>query len=87
MSCGKRMAFRGITQIRFQKPLKFDQRLIVKYDLIQIGDGDIRLLQAVGNGPARKTGIVFLAGEALFLSRCQNLTVAQESGCAVVIIG
>ena len=55
-------------------------------DVVEITQRDIAFAQAVVDGQARETGVVLLAGESLFLSGGQKLTVSEECRGTVMIV-
>lgn len=68
-----------------QNALKFDQRLFVEDDMLQIVGGDPCLAQAEIDGLLRKAVVVFLAREAFFHRSGDQFAVVEERGGGVVI--
>src|SRR5882762_1906524 len=64
-------ARRSARQVSMQDAIKLDERLFVKGDKINLVNPDSPLAQAIFDRKFRKGGIMFLAGEALFLC-CSN---------------
>ena len=72
-------------QIGFQKPVKGQQRLVVKSDVIDVIERQSALVQAIGGGQAGKFGVMLDPVEALFLRSRDNLAVLDQGGGAVVV--
>src|SRR5438477_244349 len=76
---------RRVVEISFQQPIEFQQRLIVKADIVQLIRGDAGLFETITSGMQREIMIVFDAREALFLSGGDNLAVDHETRGRVMI--
>jgi hypothetical protein len=68
-------ATRREPDVRLKKPLKFDERLVVKHDVFEIFDSDPSLVQAVLDSSMRESRIMFLAGKPFFLRRCDDFAI------------
>src|SRR6185503_14504901 len=66
---------------------ELQERLVVEGDVIDVGEPDAALRQAVADGILRKARVVLLAREALLLRGGDDAAVLQQSGGAVVIVG
>ena len=53
--------------------------------MVDIREPDPRFRQTIGNGVLGIPAVVFLAGEALFLSGGEDATVFDQRCCAVVV--
>jgi hypothetical protein len=80
---GKSLRNEGI--IRFQKPLKFEQRLIIEGNGIELVDGCATIFQAEFHRIGWKIGIVFLAGKTFLLSCCDDFAILNYGGGRVMI--
>jgi hypothetical protein len=69
----------------FEQPFELEERLVVERDMIDVGEADAGLGQAIGDGVMRETGIVLLAGEALLLGGGDDLSVDDQCRGTVVI--
>jgi hypothetical protein len=59
----------------FDDAVKFEQRLVVKHDVIELCRSDARFGEAVVSGVTRQSRVVFLARKSFFLGRCDYLAV------------
>ena len=75
----------GECKIGFEQPFELEERLVVERDMIDVGEADAGLGQAIGDGVMRETGIVLLAGEALLLGGGDDLSVDDQCRGTVVI--
>ena len=80
-------AARGERQVGLQQALELDQGLVVEGDVAEIAESDPALAQAVAHRVDRESRIVLLPGEALFLGGGDDLAVAHEACCAVMVEG
>ncbi len=78
---------RGEGEIRLEEPLEFQERLVVKDDVIQLVHRDPALAEAILDGVPRKARVVLGPAEALFLGRGHDPAVVDEGGGAVVVEG
>ena len=77
----------GGGEIAFEQPLELHERLFVEVNDIHLADRDTRFFQAIRDGERRKSMVLFLAREALFL-RCSNDAAIRQQTCRrVVIVG
>src|SRR5215210_2074438 len=74
-------------EIGLQNPLEFEQGLIVEPDMAHIGQGDARFSEAVLDCLRGKAWISLLPGKSFLLCRCQDLAIAKQASCAVMIEG
>ena len=72
-------------EIGFEQPFELEERLVVERDMIDVGEADAGLGQAIGDGVMRETGIVLLAGEALLLGGGDDLSVDDQCRGAIVV--
>src|SRR5260370_32119722 len=72
-------------EVSLQQALEFQERLVIEHRVIDLVQRYAFLRQAVFDGMRRKSGIVLLAAEALFLGRRDNLAVADQGSRAVMI--
>ena len=73
-------------EICFQESLEFQQRLVVKHNIVQVFRLDFALAQAVIHGMGREIGVVFFSGKALLLRRRHKAVVHHENRSAIVVI-
>jgi hypothetical protein len=73
--------------IGFQQSLELEEGLVVERDLIHLGKRNAGLGQAIVQRVERKSGVVLLAREALFLCGSDDVAVLEQGGRAVVVIG
>src|SRR5438105_1570012 len=78
-------AARRERQIRLEEPLELEQRFVVERDVIDVVERISRGAQAISDGVLRKSRIVLLARESLFLRGGDNGAVIDKRGSAVVI--
>jgi len=71
--------------VGLQKPLEFQQRLVVEDHGVQILHADPGPLQAEGRRMGREGWVVLLPGEALLLGGGDDLAVLEEGGGGIVI--
>ena len=71
----------------FHQPVPFHQRPFVERDRVQVAGGDSFLRQAELRSVGGEARIVLPSGKSLFLSRRDDLSVADEGGGRVVIEG
>src|SRR5271155_423087 len=71
--------------IGFQKALEFQERLVVKNDVVDGGEIHARESETELHGMGGKARVVFLAGEALFLRRGDDLSITKKSRRTVVV--
>src|SRR5262245_19900995 len=76
---------RCIGQIRLEAAIEFEERLVVKRDVVQLRGSDACFGQAVVDRVLGKTIVMFLSREPLFLSGGDNLSVADQRSGAVVV--
>jgi hypothetical protein len=72
-------------QISQEQALKSQEWFVVKNDIGQILCHDVRLFQAIPDSVFRKSGIVFLPCEALFLSGGNNFTITDQAGGTIMV--
>ena len=72
-------------QIGFQQPFKLQERFIVEDHAIDAGEAGAGLPQAEVDGMPRKTGVVFLSGEALLLSRRHDFAIGDQGRRTIVV--
>jgi len=75
----------GDGTVGLEHTLEFEQGLVAEADERQIGGLDPTHPKAILDGSCGKRGIALLPCETLFLRRADDLSVAQQAGCAVVI--
>src|SRR5262249_55259651 len=68
-------AARRKPNVGFEEPLEFDQRLVIKHNVLKILDSDPSLIQTVLDGTMRKSWIMLLSREPLFLCGRDDPTV------------
>jgi hypothetical protein len=78
-------AARGEGEIGLEQPLELEERLVVEGDVVDVRQLDAGRVETVVHRVLREAGIVLLAGEALFLSRTDELAVRDQRRGAVVI--
>src|SRR5580658_3260717 len=71
--------------VGFQKALELQERLVVKDDIVDGGEIHACEREAELHGMGGKARVMFLAGEALFLRRGDDLSIAKKSRRTVVI--
>ncbi len=76
---------RGKGKVRFQEPLEFQERLVVEAHVVQLLRPDARFPQAVFDRVHRKPLVVFLASKAFLLRGGDDLPIADQRGCRIVI--
>ena len=74
-------------QVRFQQSVEFQQGLVVKRDVVDLLEGDIRLADAVLDGLGRKARVVLPAAESFFLGGGDDPTILHQGGSGVVVVG
>ena len=74
-------------KIRLEQALELPQRLLIEGDVVEILGPETALLETIANGVQRKSRIVLLPGEPLFLSGRHDVAIDDQRGCAVVIEG
>src|SRR5262245_3444290 len=67
---------RGKRKLRFQYPIKSQQRLVVEDNILELLERCVSLLKAEPHGVTRKPCIVFLTAESLFLRGGYDLPIA-----------
>ena len=80
-------AARRESEIGFEQPLEFEERLVVEDDVIDSAKADLGFVQTILDGVARKPGVVLLAGEALLLRRRDDPAIGDERRCTIVVEG
>ena len=68
-----------------EDPVEFQERLLVKRDVIQVADFDAAFAEAVFDGLGGEGGIVFFAREPFLLGGGDNLAIANQARGAVVV--
>jgi hypothetical protein len=76
----------GIGKISLKKALKLDERLVVEGNVVEFVGRNPALLQTGLDGKLRKSMVVFLSAEALFLDGAHDLAVSNKTGGTVMII-
>jgi hypothetical protein len=74
-------------EIGLDQSLELEERLVVEHHMVDVPQGGPPLLEAIADRVPRKPRIVLLAGEALLLGGCDNATVLDQRGRAVVVEG
>src|SRR6185503_17889648 len=74
-------------EVGLEQPLELQERLVVRGGVVDVGQLDAGLAEAVVDRLLREGRVVLLAGEALFLSGGNELAVLDQRGSAVVIEG
>src|SRR4029453_15981447 len=82
-----RKAFRSVVEIGLEQPLELEQGLVVEAHVVELFGADAGFPQTVGDGVARESMVVLLAGEALFLRRRDDLAVDEKARGGVVVEG
>ena len=82
-----RESSRGEGQIRLEKTLELEKRLVIEDDVIHLGEAAPGRSQAILDGAAREARVVFPSGEALLLGGGHDAPVVDERSRAVVIEG
>ncbi len=78
---------RGVGKVGLEDPFEPKERFFMKDYKIERSAIYPSFLEAVTDRFGRESRIVLDAGEPLFLGGCDNLTVPNETRCAVVIKG
>ena len=68
-----------------QDVVEFQERFFVEANAIQVLRPDSRVVETIGDGMVRKSGVVFLAGESFFLGGCDDLAVNDQRRGGIVI--
>src|SRR5437870_362197 len=76
---------RRVVEISLQQPIKFQQWLIVKADIVQLIRGNAGFFKTITSRMQREIMIVFDAREAFFLGGRDNLSVDDKAGGRVMI--
>src|SRR6185312_9976497 len=76
-------ALRCESKISFEQPFEFKEGLVVKDNVVNLAEVDPRLVEAVLYRMAWEPGVVFSAGEALFLCRRDDAAVGNQGRCAI----
>lgn len=76
---------RRMGDVGLDEPLELGQRLLVESHVIELLRLDPRFVEAVADRVLGEPRIVFLAREALFLDRGDDLAVTHKGGCRVVV--
>src|SRR3954452_21371812 len=74
-------------QIGLEQSFEFQERLVVKDDIVDLAELDTSLLKTIPHCILRKTRVVLLAGETLLLGRCGNTPLHDKGGRTVVVKG
>jgi len=72
---------------RLDQTLEFEKRLFVEDDIVDIGQSDTALGEAIGNGVRRIGRVMAATREAFLLRRSYDSTIGDESRRAIVIEG
>jgi hypothetical protein len=80
-------ATRRVREIGLQQPVEFQERLVVKRDMVERAGVEAAALETERHGLRRKPIVVFAAREALFLRRRDDLAVDDERRGRIVIVG
>ena len=73
--------------IGLDQSLELEQRLVVKYDLVDFVELDAASLKTIGQRLAWKFGVILLAGKALFLRCGHDRAIDDQRRGAVVVEG
>lgn len=79
-------AARRECQVGLEQALELQERLVVEGDVIDLGQADAGLVQAITQGVQREARVVLAAREAFLLGGGDDHTVAQQCGCAVMVV-
>ena len=71
--------------VSFEQPLEFQERFVVENNVVEIGQARAGLGEAKFHGVSGEARIVLFASEALLLSGGDDIAIAHQRGCAVVI--
>lgn len=71
--------------ISFEQPLKFEQRLVVKCDGIELVEPQTCLPETIAHRIGRERRVVLFPGKTLLLRSGNQLPVAQNGCCCVVV--
>src|SRR6185503_10817177 len=80
-------ATRRKADVGFKQPLEFDQRLVIKHNILKVLNPNPSLVQTILNRAMRKSRIMLLSCKSFFLCRSDDLAVPHEAGGAVVVEG
>ena len=61
----------------FDDAVKFEQRLVVEHDMVELRGSDASFGEAVISGVTRQARVVFLARKSFFLGRGDNFAVSN----------
>src|SRR5580700_2439566 len=78
-------ADRCIGEISLEQPLKLEERLVVKSDIVELIGPQAGFAQAEVDRLLRKAFVMFLPREALFLSGCDDLSIDDQGRGRVVV--
>src|SRR5688572_24175716 len=81
-----RKATRCERVVCFKKPLKLQERLVVKRNRREVFVIEASLFQNVATRVDRKRRVVFLSAESFFLGRRDNLPIHQKCRRAIVVV-
>lgn len=76
---------RGKGEVSFEQAIEFGQGFIIKDDIIELLVFKAGFLETISDRMSRKTRIVLLAGESLFLGSGDNITIHDQGGGTVMI--
>jgi hypothetical protein len=68
-----------------EEAIEFEERLFVKGNEVKVMGFDAGFREAIVDGVARKGGVVFFSGEALFLGGGEEATVLEEARGTIVV--
>jgi hypothetical protein len=78
-------AARRVGEVGLEQALELQERLVVEGDVVDVGQLDAGLVEAVLHGVLREARIVLLAREALLLRGADEMAVLDQRGGAVMI--
>ncbi len=75
----------GVCEIGLEQTLELDQRFVVEDHMIDVVEGETRLVEAEANRVLRETLVMLLARESLFLGGGGDFPVLDQGRRAIVI--
>ncbi len=76
---------RGISDVGFEEPFEFQQRLLIEDNIIKLFGSDVPGLEAILNGVYRELVIVLFSCESFLLGSGDDFTVAHKRSSAVMV--
>src|SRR5882762_387650 len=74
-------------QIGFEQSIEFQERLVIKDDMVDLAELDPSLLEAIADRILRESRVVLFTCEPLFLGRRGDPPVHNKGCCTVVVEG